>query len=302
MGAWWIGFTIMSVVCFLLAIPILGYPSSMPDSEKLQKIKESEAYNGSAETKQTFTKLKEIPKALFALLKNPTFCFLNLAGASEGLMISGFAVFLPKHIENQFSVTAVWSALLVGLMVVSAGAGATYLGGYLVKKLQLSCSGIIRFCLISTVFATLFTMCFFLSCPNLTFAGVTAPYNEILEVHEFEESNYKTEVAWANQLTNACNTDCSCSIMKYEPICGADGMMYYSPCHAGCEIEINLETSKVFKNCSCIENPRKGSSYDAVNTMCSSQCGYLWLFIVICFSILFCTFLATMPALSATLR
>jgi organic anion transporter 4A len=110
-GGWWIGFVIMSIVCFLLAIPILAYPKSLPGSENLQKT--SEAHGGS-EQKRPFTKIREIPKALANLLKNPTFFFLNLAGATEGLIISGFAVFLPKQIENQFSVTAVYAALLMG--------------------------------------------------------------------------------------------------------------------------------------------------------------------------------------------
>jgi len=39
---------------------------------------------------------------------------LNLAGASEGLLIAGFAAFLPKLIENQFSVSASSAALLMG--------------------------------------------------------------------------------------------------------------------------------------------------------------------------------------------
>lgn len=112
-GAWWIGFVFMAAFCLLLAIPILAYPRALPGSEKLEKV--SEAHRGDTDKqKQPFTKIKEIPKALAVLLKNPTFFFLNLAGASEGLVISGFAVFLPKLIENQFSVTAVWSALLMG--------------------------------------------------------------------------------------------------------------------------------------------------------------------------------------------
>lgn len=39
---------------------------------------------------------------------------LNLAGASDGFLIAGFASFLPKLIENQFSVTASSAALLIG--------------------------------------------------------------------------------------------------------------------------------------------------------------------------------------------
>lgn len=62
-----------------------------------------------------------MPEALWTLLKNPTFTFLNLAGASEGLIIAGFCAFLPKVIENQFSVTAVWSAMLMGVITVPAG-------------------------------------------------------------------------------------------------------------------------------------------------------------------------------------
>lgn len=111
-GAWWIGFLIFSFVCLLVAIPLIAYPKSLPGSEKLHKI--SEAHKGDQQKSQAFTKLSEIPKAFMSLLRNPTFLFLNLAGASEGLIISGFAVFLPKQIENQYSVTAVSAALLMG--------------------------------------------------------------------------------------------------------------------------------------------------------------------------------------------
>lgn len=102
----------MAFFCIVIAIPILAYPKTLPGSEKLHKV--SEAYNGNNEKSEAFTKIQEIPKALLNLIKNPTFFFLSLAGASEGLIISGFAVFLPKQIENQYSVTAVWAALLMG--------------------------------------------------------------------------------------------------------------------------------------------------------------------------------------------
>jgi solute carrier organic anion transporter family, member 4A len=111
-GAWWLGFLIFSFVCLLIAVPLIAYPKKLPGSDKLEKV--SETHNGDNHTSQAFTKLHEIPKALMTLVKNPTFLCLNLAGASEGLIISGFAVFLPKQIENQYSVTAVSAALLMG--------------------------------------------------------------------------------------------------------------------------------------------------------------------------------------------
>lgn len=42
--------------------------------------------------------------------------------------------------------------------------------------------------------------------------------------------------------------------------------------------------------------------YEAINTLCKSDCQYLWLFILLTFVCMLFTFLATMPALSATLR
>lgn len=241
-GAWWIGFLIFSFVCFLVAIPLIAYPKSLPGSEKLQKI--SEAHDGDNHKSQDYTKLREMPKAFMSLLRNPTFLFLNMAGASEGLIISGFAVFLPKQIENQYSVTAVWAALLMGLITVPAGGllmkklskifvikfilttgGGTFLGGYLVKKLKLCCSGTIKFCTISSMFAALFTICFFLSCPNLNFAGVTSSY----QATDFAEStaiigdgNYERLIdglpSMGHNLESQCNKQCACNKNNYEPV------------------------------------------------------------------------------------
>ena len=213
----------------------------------------SEAHNGNTESNQKFSKLKEMPKALFALLRNPTFFFLNLAGASEGLIIAGFAAFLPKQIENQFSVTAVWSALIMGIITVPAGGGGTFLGGYLVKRFNLTCSGIIKMCLFASIVATFFTVCFFISCPNLTFAGVTTTYFPQTKANLNVDPNAigfnLAAIDQKVQLESECNSGCSCSRHNYDPICGVDGIMYYSPCHAGCSKELSMENSKVYLDC-----------------------------------------------------
>lgn len=268
-------------------------------------MKISEAHSGTnTKSSQHYSKVREMHKAIFALLRNPTLLFLNMAGASEGLIIAGFAAFLPKQIENQFSVTAIASALIMGIITVPAGGGGTFLGGYLVKKFNLTCTGIIKMCLLSTLVATCFTVCFFISCPNPYFAGLTGPYrqqNERIETNIVRTMGMDT-VKYSFE--SECNSMCKCSRSNYDPICGTDGIMYYSPCHAGCFKELSMDNSKVYLDCECITAPNKTEDrgYDAINTMCTTSCNNLWYFVGLCFFVMFFTFLATMPALSATLR
>jgi len=49
----------------------------------------------------------------------------------------------------------------------------------------------------------------------------------------------------AMNLTNACNVNCSCSEVLYEPICSHDRVQYNSPCHAGCLGQHKTSSSSV---------------------------------------------------------
>lgn len=46
-------------------------------------------------------------------------------------------------------------------------------------------------------------------------------------------------------LSDSCNSGCDCSRADFDPICGSDQIMYYSPCHAGCTQEDSLRDIKV---------------------------------------------------------
>ena len=64
--------------------------------------------------KRSLSDLRHLPMALLRLLKIPPFMFITFAGATEGLITSGFATFMPKFIQNQFGVTAGWASMLTG--------------------------------------------------------------------------------------------------------------------------------------------------------------------------------------------
>ena len=294
-GAWWLGFLMSGILAIITAIPIFGFPKFMPNSAVLRSQRVSEAYAQSpavgadAPASNAAQGTNNILRAIKLLLTNPTFMFLNLAGATEGMLLSGFAAFSPKFIEAQFSLTPGWAAMLVGFATIPAGGTGTLLGGYLVKKLALRCAGVLRMVIAITVVAILLMLIFLIQCPILPFAGVNIQYTNIsisLEEHD---------------LTDVCNAECSCDSKMYEPVCGSNNIMYFSPCYAGCNVSL-INGTEFFHSCVCIEGELPSGWGNATAGKCESTCTLLPVFLALFAVLILVTFMASMPALSATLR
>ncbi|XP_077470694.1 solute carrier organic anion transporter family member 4A1 isoform X2 [Stigmatopora argus] len=317
-GAWWIGFLVGGAAALLVAFPILGYPRQLPGSQEHKAMRVSEAHqlkDGSHNTAcdpQFGKSVKDMPKSVLLLLKNPTFLFLCLAGATEATLIAGMSTFGPKFLESQFSFSASEAATWFGFMVVPAGGGGTFLGGYIVKKLNLRCRSIIRFCMISAIVSLTAIFIFLFHCPNAPMAGITVPYQSALKNPKelYDQPNNLdpgNSSSVAEDLTVVCNAHCGCVRELYNPVCGSDNIMYYSPCHAGCTSINHTEDStgkKVYSGCSCVDV--KNASLDpngyATAGKCSSTCHHMSTFLSFLFFAIFFTFLCSIPALTATLR
>ncbi|GCC23332.1 solute carrier organic anion transporter family member 4A1 isoform X2 [Chiloscyllium punctatum] len=297
-GAWWIGFLGAGAAAFLISVPILGYPRQLPGSQRYVTMRVSEAHqlkdgsNQSALEPDFGKTLKDLPRSALLLLRNPTFIFLCLSGATEATLIAGMSTFGPKFLESQFSLSASQAATLFGYLVVPAGGGGTFLGGFIVNKLKLRCAGIIKFCLLCTFFGLLAIFIVCIHCPNVPVAGITSTFNG---------SFYNGPV----NVTAACNTECNCSMEVYHPVCGENGLMYYSPCHAGCtELNTTLLDNgrKVYHNCVCVMENLQSGQGTAQSGKCNSSCSHMPLFLVLFFVVILFTFLGSIPALTATLR
>ncbi|XP_059561085.1 solute carrier organic anion transporter family member 4A1 isoform X7 [Myotis daubentonii] len=231
-------------------------------------------------------------RSIWLLLKNPVFILLCLAGATEATLIAGMSTFGPKFLESQFSLSTSEAATLFGYLVVPAGGGGTLLGGFFVNKLKLRGSSIIRFCLACSLTSLLAILVFFAHCPNVPMAGVTARHNgSVLPEGRLE-------------LTAACNAACGCGRGHYSPVCGSDGLMYYSPCHAGC-LEVappGPGGQKVYRDCRCVLQNFSSGFGHATAGKCTSTCQSKPLLLVFIFVVITFTFLSSIPALTATLR
>lgn len=52
--------------------------------------------------------------------------------------------------------------------------------------------------------------------------------------------------------TLGCSAFCDCDKNIFSPVCGSDGITYFSSCHAGCNDSFNDNGKTQFNNCACI--------------------------------------------------
>ncbi|XP_043190630.1 solute carrier organic anion transporter family member 4A1-like isoform X1 [Amphibalanus amphitrite] len=295
-GAWWLGFFIASFVTWLAALPVLAFPRVLPQSRDLDS-GDTETHGGrdaqqleKLENKLAEGRAKDLPAAIWGCLTNPTFLCISLAGATDGAVMAGMSTFMPKFIQNQFGLPASQSGLYTGAAALVGGASGTVVGGYLVKRLQLRLTGILKFIAIFSFLSFLSTFVFLASCPNVPFAGVNTPYR-----NRSADSESWLLADSAARLQDACNSGCGCGSGRFEPICGPDGITYFSACHAGCSAP--GATSGV--DCRCMDDSAEGLS---APDRCAGACPYLALIVITQSVAAFCTFVGTSPSSTAIFR
>ncbi|XP_054445998.1 solute carrier organic anion transporter family member 4C1 [Pteronotus mesoamericanus] len=298
LGAWWIGFLMAWFFAWSLIVPFSCFPKHLPGTAKIQDGKASQTHqnNSSLEyTDENFgKKFKDFPAALKNLMRNTVFMCLVISTSSEALVSTGFATFLPKFIENQFGLSSSFAATLGGAVLIPGAALGQILGGVLVSKFKMMCKNTMKFALLTSLIALMLSFVFvYASCENEPFAGVSESYNGTGDL---------------GNLTTLCNANCNCMRSHYYPVCGRDGIQYFSPCFAGCKNSVSKRRPEVYYNCSCIEmkteiTPSAANfGFEAKAGKCETRCTNLPIFLGIFFAAIVFTFMAGTPITVSILR
>ncbi|XP_048259145.1 solute carrier organic anion transporter family member 4C1-like [Haliotis rufescens] len=306
-GAWWIGVLVTFIAFLLVSIPFLGYPKKLPGYAALQLKRKSEAHTDGAEdvtaTPGFGKNIRDFPTAVLLLLKNPTYVLTCLGATVEAMIVTGLATFGAKLLQQKFHADITTAGLIMGIVTVPGAGGGMILGGYLVKRLDLKCRGILRLCAASAAVSLLLAPSFLAWCEDTPLSGITTSYQAGIDIP-------------AGGLTSDCNSGCGCTTAGFEPLCVNSTIVYFSPCHAGCTSYTTLNGTKIYENCSCFD--KKLPSHRTLNSSmatrdtvtmqwvrpgtCAESCFWLYVFSVLFFFIMLFTFSTMAPTVSALFR
>uniref|UniRef100_A0A8K9UHK4 Solute carrier organic anion transporter family member n=1 Tax=Oncorhynchus mykiss TaxID=8022 RepID=A0A8K9UHK4_ONCMY len=260
-GAWWGGFLLCGALLFISSLFMFGFPQSLNEQD-VDSTGESEQamlppslsrdYEGNKPTNGAIhgfqansgltccEHMRVIPKVTKHLLSNPVFTCISLAACMEIAVVAGFATFLGKYMEQQFNLTTSSANQLLGMTAIPCACLGIFLGGLLVKKLDLSALGAIRMAMgVNLVSTACYVSFLFLGCETGPVAGVTVAYGNA------------TLRSWQRP-EHACINNCNCYTASVSPVCGSNGITYLSACFAGC-LTPNLTS------CMCISSKEEES-------------------------------------------
>uniref|UniRef100_A0A673JEE2 Solute carrier organic anion transporter family member n=1 Tax=Sinocyclocheilus rhinocerous TaxID=307959 RepID=A0A673JEE2_9TELE len=81
--------------------------------------------------------------------------------------------------------------------------------------------------------------------------GMVTYKPKYIEQH-YGQSASKANFLMGISLLASCNADCQCPETNWDPMCGENGLTYFSPCLAGCRTSHGSGMDTVFEQCSCV--------------------------------------------------
>ncbi|XP_068242675.1 solute carrier organic anion transporter family member 74D-like [Palaemon carinicauda] len=251
LGAWWVGFVIIGSLLVVIGIGFALLPFQLPATlmrekkklrdfitkEKLNKTHDVQYLDNLLEESQmqpTKPTLKNMMRLTKKLLCNKIW-LANAFNTSIFVMAaSGYNIFKPKYLENQFRQTASEANYYVGTVNLIATSLGTVIAAIVLRCARPGPRAVIGYNIFVTIlFVLLYLLKMLVKCPLLEASGspLTGGYDGGL----------------------GCSSNCNC-IAKFSPVCSEDNTtLFYSPCAAGCTMVDASVNPKVYRGCSCIE-------------------------------------------------
>ncbi|MFH4973688.1 hypothetical protein AB6A40_000397 [Gnathostoma spinigerum] len=266
-GAWWLGFLVLSVLTFIPAMVLCLLSNRYDHLEKKttaisicdhKDISVDLKKNGSWQVSirpssgefrdksnyksTTGMETKNIP---LALLHSKIFVGSVIARLLDQFAFRGYTSFVPKYLEYHYGIPQFRSNQLIAIFGVVGFAIGASSGGFLTKRFMFKGRNAAVFVFIMS---SVHTICILLK----AFLGCHSMVTTVGQTGQALNFNY----------TTTCNSECGCSQAALAPVCDQFGMTFFSACHAGCKKIISLvdflvlrirpdTTDLQFTDCAC---------------------------------------------------
>ncbi|XP_077990604.1 solute carrier organic anion transporter family member 1A4-like [Glandiceps talaboti] len=309
-GAWWLGFIIFSAILVILSFPFFLFPKNFakPSGKK-------------GRLRFTFTHvedstgiLKEFPGTLKSLFCNRMLMAICIGAGAELAVNTGIMMHLPHYLETQMQASELFASVLTAAVMVPMACLGIFFGGFLIKKMKLStkkCARVIMYADLTTILVYFFLFLF--GCNTQFLPDIFFPSSNNSTNRNIQIIDNKTNLLAVN-LTMGCNYQCDCDTQEFHPVCGSNGVTYYSPCYAGCSIKdvgfvdgANGQPVKKYSNCTCVGETLPDESdvdnFYVHGGVCDNHCASILPFTVTFFGIAcFASNIPWIPAIMLVLR
>lgn len=237
LGAWWLGWIILSIVLAVLASLLALFPKTLPRAA-VRRMMALERQNSVAKTEPELpTSVSDMMTTFWRLITNSTLMCNNLASVFYFLGYMPYWVFMAKYIETQYRQSASTSSLVTGTVGLVFSAFGILISGLIISKYKPRARYLAAWNVIVGIISVLGIISYaFLGCPASDNHGALLSNGEI-----------------ATQ--QSCNADCTCDYVKYSPVCSEDRTTtFISPCHAGCHQQQYNNGTKIYTDCACVKS------------------------------------------------
>jgi len=256
-GAWWLAYVIAGILTIIFSIPIILLP---------EKTVSRKSHNSAASDSREMS-VKDAWNTFKHLMRNQIIVIINIVSGLDFFTFLGLNTFLAKYIAYALHMTESEAAFFVGIILVTGGVSGQVTGGWIGSKV-LKVKNCIKYIFAFTILAAFFSAVLLIRSKPKDVAGFTKPYPMVDDEFCF-------------------NANCNCDLNSYNPVCGADGVEYVTPCQAGCSSYQN--GNKTFSNCACLHE----SHTTAKSGLCNHSVGFSLRFVVLVlvFCFIFCVFM-----------
>ncbi|XKL63602.1 hypothetical protein PGB90_005966 [Kerria lacca] len=243
-GAWWIGWYPVGVICLILTVLLFLFPRTLPRAAaRKQNIVVAEA--------RTPLSISDFKKSMVRILKNKIMIFNSFSSVCFTMGLMAYWTFMPKYMESQFRLSASKSNFLTGTVGILSNALGIMTAGLIISKLRPSPRFLAGWNVVVEMLDVIGHASYsFMSCDEQTYHG-----------------HWNNDHSW--NLTETCNAHLGCgNDIQHAPVCDVSReLAFYSSCHAGCNTSTIINGTLEYGGCSCV--PGSGKVIDG---LCFTDC------------------------------